>query len=193
MVGLIGLAVIVSFFGHRYDERLSRMELLERAPSAPPLEELKQGLREVASGQTVYVPVYSHIYTRGGVEQLLEVTLSIRNADLENAIVVESIRYYDTEGNELKEYLKAPIRLRPLASTDFLVEQRDDSGGAGANFLVDWVAEDVVTEPIIETVMVSSEGNRSFAFVRPGFPVTTYGGDPEVQAAPGRASTEAHH
>lgn len=188
VVGLIGLAVIGSFLGLRYDERLSRIEVLERAPSATPLEELKQGLREVASGQTVYVPVYSHIYARGGIEQSLEVTLSIRNADLENAIVVKSIRYYDTEGNELKEYLRAPIRLGALASTDFLVEHRDESGGAGANFLVDWVAEVVVTEPIIESVMVSSEGNHAFAFVRPGFPIASYGEDPEEQASMGRDS-----
>lgn len=173
IVGIVGLGVVVSLLALRYDKRLSRIELLERAPSAPPLEEIPHDQPRVAAGQTVYVPVYSHVYLRGGNEQLLEVTLSIRNTDLDDAIVVKSIRYYDNEGRELREYLGSPILLRPLASTDFLVEERDTTGGVGANFLVEWVAEAVVTEPLIEAVMVGSEGNRAFAFARPGVPIST--------------------
>lgn len=171
VVAIIGLGAVVCLLGLRYDERLSRIELLERAPSAAPLEAIKPELRPLAARRTVYVPVYSHVYLRGGKEQLLEVTLSIRNTDLDDSIVVRSIRYFDTAGQELKEYLGAPIVLRPLASTDFLVEERDAAGGAGANFVVEWEAEVIVSEPMIETVMVGAEGNRAFAFARPGVPI----------------------
>lgn len=173
VVALVGLGAVVCLLGLRYDERLSRIELLERAPAAAPLEEIETGQRSVATRRTVYVPVYSHVYLRGGKVQLLEATLSIRNTDQAESIVVKSIRYFDTGGKELKEYLRSPIVLSPLASTDFLVEERDASGGAGANFLVEWEAEVVVSEPMIETVMVGSEGTRAFAFARSGVPIST--------------------
>lgn len=151
--------------------RRSGSPSLSRAPTSPALKEFQGELRTVAKGETVYVPVYSHIYASGGSEQLLEATLSIRNTDLHEAIIIKSIRYYDTEGLELREYLPESIILPPLASTDFLVEQRDRAGGAGANFLIDWVAETSVTEPVIEAVMVGFEDNRAFAFARPGYPL----------------------
>jgi len=37
-----------------------------------------------------------------------------------------------------------------------------------ASCLVDWVAEDLVTEPIIEAVIVRFEGTKALSFVRPG-------------------------
>jgi Protein of unknown function (DUF3124) len=54
---------------------------------------------KIASGQTVYVPVYSHIYHHNKQEIFeLAVTLSIRNTDLTNPIVITSVRYYNSEG-----------------------------------------------------------------------------------------------
>lgn len=174
MLGLAAIMAILVFWGLRANQRLAVLETLQRAPSAPPLQELRGGLRHVASGQTVYVPVYSHIYAAGGVARLLEVTLSLRNTDLDHPIVIDSIRYYDTEGRQLEEYLEAPVVLGPMASTDFLVEHRDRAGGSGANFLIDWTAEAVVTQPVMEAVMVNVEGNRAFSFVRPGYPISDY-------------------
>ncbi len=174
MLGIASLLALLVYWGMHTDRRFSEIETLHRAPTAPPLQELRGGLRQVTSGQTVYVPVYSHIYAAGGVQRLLETTLSIRNTDLERPIIVTSVRYYDTEGRLLDEYLEQPVLLGPLASTDFLVEHRDRAGGAGANFLVDWAAENAVTEPVIEAVMVNVEGNRAFSFVRPGYPLSRF-------------------
>lgn len=47
------------------------------------------------------------------------------------------------------------------------------AGGVGANFLVEWVAEVMVTEPVIEAIMVSTEGGQAFAFARPGYPIAS--------------------
>lgn len=172
LVGMLALVVVLAFLGLRADRRLATLETLQRAPTAPPLQELRGGLRQVATGRTVYVPVYSHIYAGGGREHLLEATLSIRNTDLEQSIVVDSIRYYDNDGQMLEEYLENPVVLGPMASTDFLVEYRDEAGGTGANFLVDWAAESAVTEPLIEAVMVRVGGNQAFAFRSPGTPIS---------------------
>ena len=50
-------------------------------------------------GQTIYVPVYSHIYSRDELRTFdLTVTLSMRNTDREQPIVLTSVSYYDTSG-----------------------------------------------------------------------------------------------
>ena len=92
-------------------------------------------------------------------------------------LAVTSIRYYDTDGRLLEEYIEKPVVLGPRASTDFLVEHRDATGGAGANFLVDWAAESAISEPLIEVVMVRVGGNQAFAFARPGYPVSRFQAD----------------
>jgi hypothetical protein len=123
---------------------------------------------EIVDGQTVYVPVYSHIYANGGKPHLLEATLSIRNLDPNRAISIKSVKYFDTKGSLIKEYLDGELDLGPLETTAFLVEKRDVRGGSGANFIVVWDAEEPVYEPLIEAIMVGfSEGN-SISFASPG-------------------------
>jgi hypothetical protein len=43
-----------------------------------------------------------------------------------------------------------------MASADYLVEERDRSGGVGANFLVEWTSKEAVSQPIIEAVMIGN-------------------------------------
>ena len=88
-------------------------------------------------------------------------------------IVINSLRYYGADGRILREYLETPVLLEPLASADFLIERRDMAGVKGATFLVDWVAEDPVSEPIIEAVMVGFEGTKALSFVRSGRPIAS--------------------
>lgn len=123
---------------------------------------------EIVDGQTVYVPVYSHIYASGGKPHLLETTLSIRNLDPNRAITVKSVKYFDTKGALVKEYLDGEVSLAALATTEFLVEKRDTSGGSGANFVVVWDAREPVYEPLIEAVMVGFSDANSISFTSPG-------------------------
>ena len=60
------------------------------------------------------------------------------------------------------------MRLVSLASTEFLVEQKNVGGGSGANFIFEWVAEQDVNQPVIETVMVGIKEKASISFVRSG-------------------------
>ena len=124
--------------------------------------------RKVAVKQTIYVPAYSHIYYYSRNHRIyLAITLSIRNTDLKHPILVMSVRYYDTPGQLIREYLDRPKQLAPLESIDFVVEERDTSGGAGANFIVEWMAEERVNDPVVEAVMISS-GTQGISFVSPG-------------------------
>src|SRR5690349_18338532 len=64
---------------------------------------------KIVRGQTIYVPVYSEIYHHNRQEIFyLAATLSIRNTDLNNSIIITSVRYYDSNGKLVKQYLNNP-------------------------------------------------------------------------------------
>ncbi|NES02221.1 MAG: DUF3124 domain-containing protein [Okeania sp. SIO2F4] len=142
------------------------------AVNSPPAQKTEIILTEnleITTGQTIYVPIYSHVYYANQQRIYnLSATLSIRNTDLENPIIITGVKYYDTEGKLLKQYLQNQLKLNPLVSRDFYLEQKDTTGGSGANFLVEWVAEKQVNEPIIEAVMVGVSGSQAVAFSSSG-------------------------
>lgn len=121
------------------------------------------------SGQTVYVPVYSHIFLgeRGRAFQL-SATLSIRNTDLKQAITILSADYYDTNGTLVKRFIAKPLRLNPMGSTSVYVKESDTSGGVGANFIVRWKAQKLVNEPVCEAVMIGTQSGQGISFVSRG-------------------------
>ena len=121
------------------------------------------------NGQTVYVPVYSHIYS-GNRERTfdLAVTLSIRNTNLREAISLASIDYYDSHGKLVKQYLESSQILGPMASIRYVVKESDTSGGSGANFVVKWNAETSVNPPVIESVMIGTQYQQGISFTSRG-------------------------
>ena len=123
----------------------------------------------LVSGQSVYVPAYSDIFFADTERTWdLAVTLAIHNTDADNPITITSARYYDTDGNLVTEYVEEAITLNPWATTSVVIERTDKSGGVGANFIVDWEANGKVSEPVIETVMVSTSGTQGLGFTGPG-------------------------
>lgn len=113
-----------------------------------------------------YVPVYSHIYTedRDRVLNLAE-TLSVRNTDDANAIVISSVRYQSNTGKLIREYVPKPVLLEPMATADFVVRLDDTSGGSGASFVVEWQGSKTVNPPLIEAIMISTGSGRNLSFV----------------------------
>src|SRR5687768_8682931 len=69
---------------------------------------------KVVMGQTVYVPIYSHIYHYNSQDQVmnLSATLSIRNTDLTNSIIITSVRYYNSDGKLIRQDIKSPVELK---------------------------------------------------------------------------------
>jgi len=119
--------------------------------------------------QSIYVPAYSHIY-HGNKETplLLSVTLSIRNIDPNDSMTVTEINYYETEGALVKKYLSEPLLMGPLGSERFVVPQKDNTGGSGANFIVSWTSETKINPPIIETVMIGTQSQLGISFTSRG-------------------------
>jgi hypothetical protein len=122
-----------------------------------------------SKGQTVYVPSYSHIF--GGNRDrpiYLAVTLSIRNTDAKHTITVTGADYYGESGKVLQNYIKQPLRLEALASTQFFVPASHKTGGAGANFIVKWESDSQVNPPIIESIMIGTQNQQGISFTSLG-------------------------
>jgi hypothetical protein len=124
---------------------------------------------QLYSGQTIYVPIYSHIYS-GNREQpvYLAATLSIRNTDRKHSITVTAVDYYDSKGKFLKHYLEKPLALSKMATQRFVVSESDKSGGSGAKFIVKWTSDQPVAEPLIESVMISTKTQQGISFTSRG-------------------------
>lgn len=122
--------------------------------------------------QLVYVPVYSSIYW-GFDQQTIELaaTLSIRNVSSKHRLVVHSVRYFDSGGKEVHEYVPAAATLAPMATADFVIQRHDTTGGPGANFLVDWSSAAELDDPVIEAIMVGQHGNAGISFSSVGRPL----------------------
>jgi hypothetical protein len=117
------------------------------------------------TGQTLYVPVYSHIYS-GDRERpvYLAATCSIRNTDSSRAIRLLQVDYLNSEGKLLRRYLDQPVELGPMASTRYIVGESDKAGGSGANFIVRWEAASPVSPPIAEGIMISTASQLGISF-----------------------------
>ena len=123
----------------------------------------------LSAGQTVYVPIYSHIYSGlKGRPFSLAATLSIRNTDPKHAITLVSIKFYDSDGKLVKEYLDKPGDLKAMASTRYILTEAEAGGGSGANFLVQWKSKIKVNPPLMEGVMIGTRSGQGISFVSRG-------------------------
>jgi len=126
---------------------------------------------EPAVRRTVYVPVYSSIYLGLDIRKDiidLTSTVSIRNVSAQYPVILNFVRYYDSGGRLVREYLKEPAELGPLATVDYVIQRLDTAGGPGANFLIQWTGQSDVDEPLIEAVMIGQAGNAGISFTSTG-------------------------
>ncbi|AJE02306.1 DUF3124 domain-containing protein [Geobacter pickeringii] len=132
----------------------------------------------LSRGQTLYVPVYSHVYTGDRALPFnLAATLSIRNTDPVGVITVTAVDYHDSNGRLVKRSLAAPHPLAPQGSTNFFLKEQDTAGGFGAHYIVRWEAPKEVSEPVVEAIMIGARSGQGISFVSPGR---------EIRPAPGR-------
>ncbi len=128
----------------------------------------------LSDGQTLYVPAYSHIYSGArDTPFFLTVTLSIRNVDPKNQIVITRVDYYETQGRLLEKHVEKPVVLKPLESIRYIIPEHDKSGGSGANFMVDWTSEEPVNQPIVESIMIGTKSSQGISFSSRGQVIIT--------------------
>jgi hypothetical protein len=103
----------------------------------------------------------------------LTVTVSIRNIDPKHSVKVTTVDYYETQGKLLKKFLNSSVVLKPLESIRYVIPQKDETGGSGANFIVEWKSDNLVNPPIVETVMIGTQSQQGVSFTSRGQPIVT--------------------
>ncbi|MCK3685753.1 DUF3124 domain-containing protein [Maribellus sp. YY47] len=112
-----------------------------------------------------YLPIYSHIYhVHERRTYDLTVTVSIRNVSPADTVFILRGDYYNTKGDKIREYIKAPIYVLPMETVEIVIAEADREGGSGANFVFDWAAQDKKNPPLIEAVMISTYGEQGVSF-----------------------------
>lgn len=133
----------------------------------------------LVSGQTLYLPVYSHVYHgdpgKDGkpAQTLVSTHVSIRNTDPQTPIRLLSARYYDTVGKLVRAYVTAPLTIPPLGTHEVFVPRADTAGGSGANFLIAWSADSPANPPIVEALHADIREARTLMFITTGQPIKT--------------------
>jgi hypothetical protein len=123
----------------------------------------------LSNGQSVYVPIYSHIYHGNNEKPIdLAATLSQRNTDPKHDITIISADYFDSEGNLLKKYVENPLKLKRLTTIRYVIKSSDKKGGSGAKFIVRWESKETVNSPVIETIMISTASSLGISFISRG-------------------------
>lgn len=116
--------------------------------------------------ETDYVPIYSDIYYSNGTKRYpLTATISIRNISLTDSAFLLSAVYYDSYGNRLKDYVDSTFLVLPLESIEFVVEDVENVGGAGANFIIEWGAISYSKQLFIQSVMIGTYEQQGISFV----------------------------
>lgn len=132
----------------------------------------------LSGGQTVYLPVYSHIWHGDRVvdgkyplKNLVSALVSIRNTSLKTPIRVTSARYYSTQGKLLREFVSKPVQVGALGTLELFVERKESEGGSGANFVIVWDAPAPTNAPIIDAVHADIKGHQTLTFITTGYPI----------------------
>lgn len=120
------------------------------------------------SGQS-YLPIYSQIYSRTmGTKYLTTATISMRNVNLHDTIYINKINYFDSEGTNIRTYIKKAIYLKPMETKEIVIEYLDQEGGTGANFHFDWSCKETSNKPFFQAVMVTITGSFGLSFTTEG-------------------------
>ena len=115
------------------------------------------------------MPVYSEIYQQNkSFTFSLTTTVSIRNISLKDTIYIYKADYYDTYGKRIRQYLDHPVYVQPMETIEIVVDEEDEGGGTGANFVFDWATKKNKLEPLFEAVMISTAGQQGLSFTTRG-------------------------
>lgn len=133
-----------------------------RTVKLPETESLKKGQS--------YLSVYSKIYSITEHRTIsLTVTVSLRNVSTLHEIYLLKADYYNTKGDLIRTYFDEPISLKPMETIEIVINEKDEHGGSGANFVFDWaIKNENDPEPYFEAVMISTSGQQGISFLTQG-------------------------
>ena len=120
------------------------------------------------TGKT-YLSIYSHIYSFSMEKsQNLTAMVSLRNVSDTDIVYISKADYYSTNGQLIRHYFKKPIYLKPLETVEIVIDEADEHGGSGANFIFEWSANPKTPEPLFEAIMTSLRESQGLSFTTTG-------------------------
>jgi hypothetical protein len=163
------LFVFSAFFMGCHSKKDEHVKSLKPIPFNPNELTIKESnTTKKVRGQILYLPVYSnvphfenrHLYDLSGF-------VTLHNTDFYSPIKITNVLYFDNDGNLVKKFLDKERVLKPLAATNFFIPESDQSG-TGANFIIEWVSDTLVSEPLIESVMLGLSSGQGVSFLSTG-------------------------
>lgn len=116
-----------------------------------------------------YLSVYSQIYSQTEhIKHDLTVTVSMRNTNDLDTIYIQKAAYFDTKGKLIRTYFDQTIFIAPMETVEIIIDETDQEGGTGANFLFHWMTKPRVNEPFFESVMITTSGQQGISFTTRG-------------------------
>lgn len=169
---VVAYAVLMSLLAGLTLAGCTPQEISEPEPAAQPdglvgdVHPISSGDLKIVTGQRLYVPAYSAVYSADlTTTHDLTIMLSVRNTDFDTPIIIDSIQYFDSDGNLVKEYVEEPLELPAMATSEVVIDRLNQAGGTGANFIVVWGAETPVFEPVVEALMTSTAQQQGLSFL----------------------------
>ena len=131
--------------------------------------EVSHSLADSLKSGTTYLSIYSQIYSQTEHRTHdLTATVSIRNINKYDTVFIEKAEYFDTKGKSIRNYFNDPIYIAPMEAVEIVIDESDQEGGTGANFLFDWKIPTQSNEPFMEGIMISTSGQQGLSFTTQG-------------------------
>lgn len=116
-----------------------------------------------------YLSIYSQIYSSSEHKtHNLTAMASLRNTSDKDTVYLLKAAYFDTHGTLLRTYFNHPIYLAPMETTEIIIDEMDEEGGTGSNFIIEWKTPASCPEPLFEGVMNSTVGQQGLSFTTQG-------------------------
>lgn len=143
------------------EEQLHHENFEERTVDTRSLDSLEHGI--------TYLSVYSQIYSFSEHKKHnLTITASIRNISLRDTLYITKGQYLNTNAKPIHTYFQKPIYVAPLETLEIVIDEIDQAGDTGANFIFDWKIKTGSTEPLFEGIMISTYGAQGLSFITKG-------------------------
>ncbi len=118
---------------------------------------------------TTYLSVYSQIYSQSEHKTHdLTATVSLRNVNTDDTIYINKAEYFNTNGSSIRTYFDQTIFIAPMETVEIVIDENDQEGGTGANFLFEWAIVPNSDEPFFEAIMISTSGQQGLSFTTQG-------------------------
>ena len=64
----------------------------------------------------------------------------------------------------MNDYVDSTFLVSPLESIEFVVEEVENIGGAGANFIIEWGATNYSNQLLIQSIMIGTYEQQGISF-----------------------------